>query len=166
MAASALQRVAIGAAALATLVAGCASVPGSARKVQIQRTAHGIAHIEAPDYESLAYGIAYAHARDNICQTANELVTIRGERSRHFGADGRALLGLRVLPNEQIDIFIRSHMNDAALAAAYGKASIDTRAVSRGYVQGYNRFLHDHRESLPAQCRGKPWLQPMNSGLV
>ena len=161
MAASALHRVAIGAAALATLVAGCASVPGSARKVQIQRTAHGIAHIEAPDYESLAYGIAYAHARDNICQTANELVTIRGERSRHFGADGRALLGLRVLPNEQIDIFIRSHMNDAALAAAYDKASIDTRAVSRGYVQGYNRFLRDHREGLPAQCRGKPWLQPM-----
>ncbi len=155
------RRATIGAAALATLVAGCAAFPETGRNVQIQRTAHGIAHIEAPDYESLAYGIAYAHAQDNVCQTANELVTIRGERSRYFGGDGRALLGLRVLPNGQIDLFVRSHMDDAALAAAFGKASPDTRAVSRGYVQGYNRFLRDHRDSLPAQCGGKPWMQPM-----
>ena len=118
------RRATIGAAALATLVAGCAAFPETGRNVQIQRTAHGIAHIEAPDYESLAYGIAYAHAQDNVCQTANELVTIRGERSRYFGGDGRALLGLRVLPNGQIDLFVRSHMDDAALRVPRLRAGI------------------------------------------
>ena len=37
----------------------------------IERTAFGIAHISAGNLESLAYGIAYAHAEDNVCQTAD-----------------------------------------------------------------------------------------------
>lgn len=153
--------VTIGAAALATLVAGCATLPQPHRSVQIQRTTHGIAHITAPDYEALAYGVAWAHAQDNVCQSANELVTIRGERSRWFGPDARALLGLRVLPNEQIDVFVRSHMDDAALAQAFRAASPDTRAVYRGYIAGYNRYLRDHADRLPAECNGKPWVRPM-----
>lgn len=150
-----------GAAVIATLVAGCAASPEPVRSVQIQRTAHGIAHIEAPDYESLAYGVAYAHAQDNVCQTANHLVTIRGERSRYFGPDDRALLGLRPLPNEQIDIFIRSHMDDAALLEASRTLSSEARAIFRGYVDGYNRYLRDHASSLPAPCNGQPWVRPM-----
>lgn len=160
--------VTIGAAVFATLVAGCATVPETAgpsepaaRSVEIQRTAHGIAHITAPDYESLAYGVAYAHAQDNVCQTANQLVTIRGERSRWFGANEQALLGLRVLPNEQIDVFVRSHMNDAALERAFEAASPEAKAMFRGYVDGYNRYLRDHAAGLPAHCAGAPWLQPM-----
>ena len=159
--ASPRRSLAFGAAVFATLVAGCAAVPQAARNVQITRTTHGIAHVTAPDYEALAYGVAYAHAQDNVCQTADQLVTIRGERSRHFGADGRALLGLRVLPNEQIDVFVRSHMDDAALAAAFGRGSTDMRAVSRGYVEGYNRYLRDQGPHLPAPCGGQPWVQPM-----
>src|SRR5690606_21868260 len=156
------RSIAIGAAALATAVAGCATVPQpAARSVEVQRTAHGVAHISAPDYESLAYGVAYAHAQDNVCQTADQLVTIRGERSRWFGADGEALLGLRVLPNEQIDVFVRSHMDDAGLARAFAATSPEAQAVSTGYVDGYNRFLRDHAASLPAPCAGAPWVRPM-----
>jgi acyl-homoserine-lactone acylase len=105
--------------------------------------------------------VAYAHAQDNVCQTANQLVTIRGERSRWFGAGEQALLGLRVLSNEQIDVFVRSHMDDAALAAALAAASPETQAVTTGYVAGYNRYLRDHAASLPASCAGAPWVQPM-----
>ena len=93
------SRYTLTAAILATFLAGCATSPERDRTVQITRTTHGVAHIEAPDYDSLAYGVAYAHAEDNVCQTANHLVTIRGERSRYFGPNQRALLGLRVLPN-------------------------------------------------------------------
>lgn len=143
-------------------LAGCAATQ-PAREVQIQRTAHGIAHVEAPDYESLAYGVAYAHAEDNVCQTANELVTVHGERSNFFGADERALLGLRVLPNAQIDIFIRAHMDDAALARAQAAASTEAQALARGYVAGYNRYLADHASGLPPACAGQPWLQPMTA---
>jgi acyl-homoserine-lactone acylase len=64
----------------ASLLAACATQPAGpdARTATIQRTANGVPHISAPDAETLAYGVAYAHAQDNVCQTANQLVTIRG----------------------------------------------------------------------------------------
>ncbi len=159
-----MKRVTLAAAALAAAAfAGCGAATQPAPEVTIQRTTHGIAHIEAPDYESLAYGIAWAHAADNVCQTANQLVTIRGERSRWFGADGSGLLGLRVMPNPQADIFIRAHMDDGALAAAHAALSEEARAISRGYVAGYNRYLEEHAQSLPPSCAGEPWVRPMTA---
>lgn len=149
-------------AAVALATAGCAALPETGKDVRIQRTAHGVAHIEAPDYESLAYGIAYAHAQDNVCQTADHLVTIRGERSRWFGPGEQSLLGLRILPNEQIDVFIRSHMDDSALALAQQSLSAEARAMARGYVAGYNRYLADHEDELPEPCAGQPWVHPMS----
>jgi acyl-homoserine-lactone acylase len=148
--------------AAAVVAAACSSMfTRDARIVQIQRTTHGVAHIEAPDYESLAYGVAYAHAQDNVCQTADHLLTIRGERSRFHGPSANGLLGLRPLPNEQIDRFIRAHMDDAALAAANAQASADTKAMANGYVAGYNRFLRDNAARIPQPCKGQPWLRPM-----
>src|SRR5690606_34861607 len=132
-------------AAIAVVLSSCVTSETLTfqRDVTIQRTIHGIAHIEAPDYETLAVGVAYAHAEDNFCQTANHLVTIRGERSRWFGPDQQGLLGLRRLPNEQIDIFVRAHMDDAALREAQAAVSGEARALARGYVAGFNRYLDD-----------------------
>ncbi len=146
---------------VASLLSGCAGPTEPQRAVEIQRTGHGVAHIEAPDYESLAYGVAYAHAEDNVCQTAEHLVTIRGERSRYFGAEEHGLLGLRMLPNETIDIFIRAHMDDDVLAAAQDRTSDEAQALSAGYVAGYNRYLRDHADDLPEPCAGKTWVRPM-----
>ena len=70
--------------ACAALLAACASPPmgTDARTATIQRTAHGVPHITAGDPETLAYAMAYAYAQDNVCMTANQLVTVRGERCR------------------------------------------------------------------------------------
>ncbi|MCB2036797.1 MAG: penicillin acylase family protein, partial [Ottowia sp.] len=156
---------AVGALALAAMLAGCAGpTPGSdlaPRTATIQRTAHGVAHITAPDFESLAYGVAYAHAQDNVCLTAQSLVTARGERAATFGAEATGQLGLRWLPNEQVDFFVAQHMDDAALAKAWATTSPEVQAMARGYVAGYNRYLADNAARLPEACRGKPWVQPM-----
>ena len=149
-------------AATALLLAACASTaPIDPRGASIQRTANGVAHISAPDFETLAYGAAYARAQDNFCLTAQQLVTVRGERSRWFGGTATARLGLRVLPNEQIDLFIAAHMDDAALARGWAGQSADSQALSRGYVAGYNRYLADNAGKLPAACNGQPWVKPM-----
>jgi acyl-homoserine-lactone acylase len=155
-----LTALALGAAAL---LAACASAPPpGARTVTIERTTFGIAHITAPDYEGLAYGSAYAHAQDNVCQTAEHLLTLRGERSQFLGAQNMGDLGLGRVPNAQIDLFIRYHMDDAALARAGATTSPDVQASLRGYVAGYNRYLQDAGPNgLPAACRGKPWVRPM-----
>ena len=64
------------AALAASLLAACTSAPApGGRSVTIERTTFGIPHITAPDWEGIAYGTAYAHAQDNVCQTAEHLVT-------------------------------------------------------------------------------------------
>ncbi|SFM74700.1 penicillin acylase family protein [Variovorax sp. OV329] len=144
------------------LLAGCASTPApGSRSVTIERTAYGIPHITAPDYEGVAYGVAYAHAQDNVCQTAEYLLTARGERSQYLGATGTGDFGLGRMTNAQIDLFVRNHMDDAALARA-ADTDAEVRAALRGYVAGYNRYLQDTGPNgLPEACRGKPWVRPM-----
>lgn len=146
----------------AAMLSACATQSGlSDRTATIQRTANGIPHITASDPETLAYGMAYAYAQDNVCMTADQLVTVRGERSRYFGAATPGLLARRMLPNEQIDFFMAAHMDDAALARAWERASAESHALARGAVAGYNRYLADFAGKLPAACNQKPWVRPM-----
>ena len=148
--------------AAAALLAACATVGGpDARTASIQRTANGVAHVTAPDAETLAFGMAYAYAQDNVCMTADQLVTVRGERARYFGATTPGLLARRMFPNEQIDLFIAAHMDDAALARAWAGANAESQAMLRGAVAGYNRYLNDHAGKLPAACNNQPWVKPM-----
>ncbi|MCW5631851.1 MAG: penicillin acylase family protein [Rubrivivax sp.] len=165
----------LAAAAGALLLAACATGPSApspgavpagadgGRAALVQRTAHGVAHVSAPDLETLAYGMAYAHAQDNVCMTAEHLVTVRGERARTFGANGTGQLGLRRLPNEIVDLFIAAHMDDAALARAAAATSAEAQALNRGYVAGYNRYLADHAGRLPAACNNAAWVKPMTA---
>ncbi|MDZ7814032.1 MAG: penicillin acylase family protein [Ideonella sp.] len=81
--------------ALLSACTSTATAPQTARTAVLERTTHGVAHITAPDIETLAYGVAYAHAQDNVCQTAQQLLTVRGERSKFLGGSARGLLGLR-----------------------------------------------------------------------
>lgn len=149
---------------LTLALAACANLPDSpgARTATIQRTANGVPHISAPDPQTLAYGMAYAYAQDNVCMTADQLVTVRGERSRYWGADTLGLLARRMLPNAQIDLFIAAHMDDEALAQSWSRqASAESQALARGAVEGYNRYLSDHAGRLPVACNGQPWVRPM-----
>jgi acyl-homoserine-lactone acylase len=155
-------------AAVAAVLAGAAPVhaglmdflPG-AGSVRVTRTEHGVAHIEADDDEGIGFGIGYAHAQDNACATADQLVTLRGERSRWFGAETSGMLGMRTLPNRVIDLFVRAHMDDVKLARAWAQASPGARARARGVVAGFDRFLEDAAQRLPPECAGKPWVRPM-----
>ena len=149
--------------ALSALIGACASTPtAGSRSVTIQRTTYGIAHITALDWEGIAYGTAYAHAQDNVCQTAEYLLTLRGERSQFLGAQALGDLGFSKVPNAQIDLFIRFQMNDELLARAAATTGPEVQSVLRGYVAGYNRYLSDAGpDGLPEPCRGKAWVRPM-----
>src|SRR5437868_6501443 len=156
-------RLAASCVALSALIGACASTPtAGSRNVTIQRTTFGIAHITAPDWEGIAYGTAYAHAQDNVCQTAEHLLTLRGERSQFFGARAVGDFGFGKVPNAQIDLFIRFHMDDEALARGAATTSAEVQSAFRGYVAGYNRYLTDvGPNGLPEACRGKQWVRPM-----
>src|SRR5437762_891528 len=55
-------------------------------QAEIRRTSHGISHITAKDFGSLGFGEGYAFAQDHLCSLADQVVKVRGERARYFGA--------------------------------------------------------------------------------
>ena len=63
-------------------LAGCGSDGGgSAPQVTIDYTSYGVPHITANNYESLSYGQGYAHAQDNMCTLAEQIINVRAQRA-------------------------------------------------------------------------------------
>lgn len=67
----------------------------------IRWTQYGVPHIKAKDYASLGYGYGYAVAKDRLCLLADRVITLRGERSRWFGATGAATVGFLPASNHK-----------------------------------------------------------------
>ena len=159
------MRTAIFAAGLSVLLATTAATDAAARtryEATITRTTHGIPHIAARTWQGVGYGVAHAYAEDNLCLLAEEFATLAGERSRHFGPEGKAVLGFQEVDNLASDIFFRSTMDMAALREGAKRQSRAAQLLAEGYVAGYNRFLKDAgAEGIPEQCRGKAWVRPI-----
>jgi len=147
---------------LAALLAGCGGESASPRyEAEIQRTSYGIPHIRARDEAGLGYGVAYAYAQDNPCPLAEHFITVRGERSRHFGPDQRA--GDETLDNAGSDFFYRFYNDEATLQRAWRAQSPEAQALLRGFAAGFNRYLGDSGpDKLPQACRGAAWLPQVN----
>lgn len=139
--------------------ASLASLGEASYEATITRTQFGIAHIKAADYGGLGFGAAYARAQDNICLLADSYVTLAGERSKHFGAGGDALIGLGAGKNLDSDFYHRAVFDVPALRAEFDKVSTEYRVLVDGWVAGYNRFLQDRAGTLPAPCAGQPWVR-------
>ena len=127
--------------------------------VQITRTTFNIPHIKASDFRSLGYGVAYAYAQDNLCLLAETLVTVRGQRSRYFGAEGTPSWGGPA--NLESDTFYRSYFDPQEISRLYGNISQDAADLVAGYAAGYNRYLTDTPAQLrPQSCRDAGWVTP------
>ncbi len=118
----------------------------------IRWTPYGIPHVKANDWGSLGYGFAYAVAEDAICVLAEEIVTVNGERAKFFGPANN---------NVESDAFNKALLNQAALDHSLEGQRSELVELSNGYVEGYNRYLADHKGKLPGSCNGKPWVRPM-----
>ncbi len=159
------MRIALGlAAGAAVLVAAAGEAQAGKRyAASITRTTYGIPHITARDWRGVGYGVAYAYAEDNLCMLAEEFATVAGERSRHFGPEGKAVLGFQEVDNLSSDVFFRAVIDLPALRAGAGKMSAAAQALADGYIAGYNRFLKDAgADGIPAECRGKAWVRPIS----
>ncbi|WP_199546008.1 penicillin acylase family protein [Streptomyces sp. N35] len=177
-------RSAVGAAAFGLLAtglllpapaAGASGADGGAGGVQIRRTAYGVPHIVARDFGSLGYGYGYAFAQDNVCELADTVLTLRGERSRYFGAQGEPAGGGDG-PGEELpynlasDTYYKAQRKAGtvrkllARKAPLGPAD-ELRKMVAGYADGYNRYLRDTGvDRIPdARCKGKPWVGPVTA---
>jgi len=148
----------IGTVSLLILLLGCQSseIPTNnettSYRTDIRWTSFGIPHVTATNWSSLGYGFAYATAQDAICVIAREVITTSGELAKYQGREQGRL---------QSDIFYKAFLNDSLLESFYTGLSENSKAFYTGYAKGYNRFLQDHAETMPRNCRSETWVRPI-----
>ena len=138
-------------------------------QAEIRYTSYGVPHVKAADFKGAGYGYGYAFANDHICLFAQELVTLRGQRSRFFGdvdAKGVPITYLGQFgdftPNLSSDFFYKLLMTPALAQAMKAATGPEVRDMVSGFVAGYNRYLRDKgANGLPAECKGAAWVTPM-----
>lgn len=125
-------------------------------RVDIRRTAYGVPHVVAADEYGLGYGFGYAYAQDNVCTLAKEITKVRGERSLYFGDDNVA--GSRK-SNISSDAFYRWFNSKAKINTFLHAQSRQTRALLKGYSDGYNRYIVSSQFlGGNKDCLGRPWV--------
>ena len=154
------RRVAVLTALIGAALAGH-QAEAAGYKAEIVRTQYGIPHVTAADYGGAGYGQAYAYLEDNLCLIADKVVTVNGERSKWFGPDATTVVAFNDTKDLDADFFFKATLDREALRKAFAGASADYRALVKGYVAGYNRFLKDHpADKRPAGCR-EAWVRPI-----
>jgi len=128
----------------------------------IRWTDFGVPHVTGDNLESMAFGVGYAFAQDNMCILADQIVKYNSQRAKYFGPDlrpgsgdaehlindfGFLTVGIRELAEKNLPMM-----------------SANSRAMLSGYTQGYNKYLADTpvAEQDPA-CAARPWVQPIDS---
>ncbi|OZI35100.1 hypothetical protein CAL29_14820 [Bordetella genomosp. 10] len=146
--------------------AASATQPIDAQAVEIARTSDGIPHIKAADWRGLGYGYGYVQAEDNLCTLAEAFVTYRGERSRYFGADGKAAWHSTMgEPNNlDSDFFFRLLQTPARLQAYAAAQPADLRDLIDGYARGYDAYLAERStDRTHAACANQAWVRPIDA---
>lgn len=138
--------------------------PAKTYSASIRYTAYGVPHVKADNFKGAGYGYGYAFAKENICLFAEELVTLHGERSKHFGMNGGYLGQLGdTFPNVESDFFYKLLFTPALAAKFKAAASEDVQDLVSGFVAGYNRLVKETgAATLPSACSNAAWVQPMS----
>ncbi len=153
-------------ACLGLLAPGGAAAKGKPKyKVTVTRDAAGIPRIVGQNFLSLGYGEGFAFAQDNTCNFLDDIVTVRGQRSRFFGPEGIAYYYSNgtSTQNYKSDGFwkwvAQSGLREKE-SKAFSKNSAD---LYHGWVAGFNAYLSSGKLRDP-NCKGKEWVRPINYG--
>ncbi|ELC0657584.1 penicillin acylase family protein [Vibrio fluvialis] len=116
-------------------------------QVNIRWTDHDVPHIEAQNYVSLGFGYGYVHARDRLCELSGQVITLRGERSKHYGAERFSTIGFLKTTNLNSDLMFRLRLPPEWVENELAKLSTQTREYVQGYVRGLNHYV----DQMPAE---------------
>lgn len=143
-----------------TVTSGTAAANGDGYSALIQRASYGVPHITARDFASLGFGTGYVQAEDNICLIAEQMVTVRAERSRWFGAEAG---------NVSSDLFHQKAIDDRVAERlltgprdGVRTPSTQVRDQVRGFAAGYNAYLREGKAITDPACAGKEWVAPIS----
>ncbi|MEH6346946.1 MAG: penicillin acylase family protein [Bermanella sp.] len=144
--------------ALSATLVGCGSDDNKAsdaapdtqqttNSVLIEYTSFGVPHISADNAKSLYYGQAYAHAKDNMCTLAEEVIGVRAQRALTFGAGSNDANIAADLAVQVLDVYGQAQ-------AAMDTISSDHLEVLSGYANGFNQAVLDKNGAYPSPCSG------------
>ncbi|MGH6961331.1 MAG: penicillin acylase family protein, partial [Dongiaceae bacterium] len=144
---------------------------GGSYDVTVTRTTLGIPHIRANregDFGSAGYGYGYAQTEDNLCVLMEDIVTIKGERSKYFGRDGGYTIYANGASAGNIDhdFFWKAVASDAAIAPLKANMLPGAIAGTRGFADGFNRYLRELKggghPGRHLACRDAAWLREIS----
>lgn len=119
---------------------------------EITRTEYGIPHVIADDWGGLGFGQGYAFAQDRACTLIDQVIKVRGERSRWFGPGDDDANITSDLAYRQLGFVERAEERFADTPA-------DLVEFVDGYVAGFDAQLA--QEGPTGWCAGEPWVQPI-----
>jgi acyl-homoserine-lactone acylase len=140
-----MKRGGVAALILLAAAAGCrhprTALPAPdelSREVVIRRDTFGIPHITATTELAAAFGFGYAQAEDHAAEIGRRMISARGEEAKYFGVSG-------------IENDAGMAMFDNLAAARRGLDTVSPlyRAILAAYAAGVNRYVAQHRDSLP-----------------
>jgi acyl-homoserine-lactone acylase len=158
--------------ASAIAVAACSAAPvveeGSAAnpkfEAEIRRTAFGVPHIKADDMGGIGYGYGYASAQDNVCEIADRLLTVSGERAKYLGPGDKDanitsdFYHQRMIASQRVEQLL------AGPASSPDTPTAEARALADGYAAGFNRYLRENRAKITdPRCKDAAWLREITS---
>ena len=136
----------------------CSWTPADERpySAEIRWTSWGIPHITGATIGDVAYGQAYAQARDHVCTIADAVIEANSRRAATFG------------PGPDDANIDRDFVMKILRVREQAECSIDAqptqvREMLAGFVAGYNRYLADTgADGLPEPCKGATWVEPIS----
>ncbi|GAA0479969.1 penicillin acylase family protein [Streptomyces sp. NPDC046215] len=145
---------------------------GGGLSALVRYTEYGVPHITAKDYPGLGFGQGWAQAADQVCVLADGFVTLRGERSRHFGGEAapRDTSLSSAATNLSSDLYFQG-LRDAKTVEklldrpAPTGPSRQAKELMRGWAAGYNAWLRQNKITDPA-CRTAGWVRPVTASDV
>ena len=138
---------------------------GQRYDVEVKRGSFGVPHFVADDYGSIGYGYGYVQAQDNLCIIAEDMITTKGERAKHFGRNGTYTIHANgnTSNNVDSDFFWRHVVTEERISNLDAAASPEAKAATQGYADGYSRYVREvragmhagrHQRCRDAGCRG------------
>ena len=122
-----------------------------AKSVDIYWASNGVPHITGADWYSLGVGAGYAVSSQNFCIIADQILKIRSERSKYFGAGENSENIITDVGNLAL-----GYLEDAQ--KLFPAITPRAQQLISGYTFGYNKFFNAHKNSLPEPCTGAAWI--------
>ena len=113
---------------------------GAKYEVKILRDNWGVPHIYGKTDADTAFGLAYAHAEDDLPIMMESLLQCRGEHASYVGQEAAP-----------VDFLAKLLRVEDIVASGYPELPQDIRSICEAYADGINFYISKHPDEIPSR---------------